>query len=350
MTSPPLVKVTRVTSTAHERTLRDRAAARLIQMPEDDDLEAIWKGRNGPQKKFAVLATSVQLDAFTKVKAAMGEMIATLKTQQEEEVTFKANCVENFKQDGKETFEKQKKHKDLVHSIEDLTATIERLTDEIAEAKDTIANMEIEIKKAGENRAAENAQYQTTVAEQRATQEIVKKALARMQAFYKKKALLQDGQDPMPPVEFKKQKENAGGSPVISMLKMIIEGSKAVEVDAIKEEQTAQKDYETCVNDSNDTIKQLGEQIVAKTEEKGAAEVDKENDLVSKKNAEDGATESMPSISISFGTAHPMFVRKLLDGLPLHKHRAHGYLSDLWRAGANGGVRGWTSTACTSPA
>ena len=60
----------------------------------------------------------------------------------------------------------------------------------------------------------------------------MKKALARMQAFYKKKALLQDGQDPMPPVEFKKQKENAGGSPVISMLKMIIEGSKAVEVDA----------------------------------------------------------------------------------------------------------------------
>ena len=150
MTSPPLVKVTRVTSTAHER------------MPEDDDLEAIWKGRNGPQKKFAVLATSVQLDAFTKVNCSR-------RTQQEEEVTFKANCVESFKQDGKETFEKQKKHKDLVHSIEDLTATIERLTDEIAEAKDTIANMEIEIKKAGENRAAENAQYQTTVAEQRAT-------------------------------------------------------------------------------------------------------------------------------------------------------------------------------------
>ena len=250
-------------------------------------------------------------------------------------MTFKANCVENFKQDGKETFEKQKKHKDLVHSIEDLTATIERLTDEIAEAKDTIANMEIEIKKAGENRAAENAQYQTTVAEQRATQEIVKKALAWMQAFYKKKALLQDGQDSMPPVEFKKQKKNAGGSPVISMLKMIIEGSKAVEVDAIKEEQTAQKDYETCVNDSNDTIKQLGEQIVAKTEEKGAAEVDKENDLVSKKNAEDGATESMPSISISFGTGRPIFVRKMLEELPLHKHRAYGCLSELWRAGAN---------------
>ncbi len=67
-----------------------------------------------------------------------------------------------------------------MHSVEDLTATIERPTDEIAEVKDTIANMEIEIKKAGENRAAENAQYQTTVAEQRATQEIVKKALARM--------------------------------------------------------------------------------------------------------------------------------------------------------------------------
>merc|ERR1719390_144862 len=215
-------------------------------------------------------------------------MIATLKQQQTEEVAFKANCVDSFNQNEKETFEKTKEHEDLVHKIEELTATIEQLTDEIAEAKDTIANMEIEIKKAGENREAENAEYQTTIAEQRATQEIVKKALARMKAFYKKKgALLQDGQDPMPPVAFKKQKKNAGGSPVISMLEMIIEDSKAVEADAIKEEQTAQKDYETFVNDSNDTIKNLEEQIVAKTEEKGAAEVDKENSLVSKKNAED---------------------------------------------------------------
>jgi len=284
-----------VTTTAKERALRNRATAvlqRAMQEPLNDenvdDLEDLWKGRNShSHKQLATLTVSVQLDAFTKVKAAMDEMIATLKKEQEEEVTFKANCVDDFNQNEKETFEKNKEHKDLVHKIEDLTATIERLTEEIATAKETIANMQIEIKKAGENREKENADYQVTVAEQRATQEIVKKALARMQAFYKKKALLQDGQDPMPPVAFKKQKKNAGGSPVISMLEMIIEDSKAVEDDAIKEEQTAQKDYETFVNDSNDTIKNLEEQIVAKTEEKGAAEVDKENSLVSKKNAED---------------------------------------------------------------
>jgi len=248
----------------------------------------MWKGRNAPKKQLATLAVSVQLDAFTKVKAAMDEMIATLKKEQEEEVAFKAKCTADFNQNEKETFEKQTEHKNLVHKIADLTATIERLTEEIATAKETIATMEVEIKKAGENREKENADYQVTVAEQRATQAIVKKALARMQAFYKKKkALLQDGQDPMPPVAFKKQKKNAGGSPVISMLEMIIEDSKAVESDAIQEEQTAQKDYETFVNDSNDTIKQLSEQIVAKTEEKGAAEVDKENSIVSKQNAED---------------------------------------------------------------
>ena len=54
----------------------------------------------------------------------------------------------------------------------------------------------------------------------------------------------------------------------------------------------------------------------------------------------DGATESMPSISISFGTGRPIFVRKILDELPLHKHRAYGCLSELWREGANGGGRG----------
>ena len=43
----------------------------------------------------------------------------------------------------------------------------------------------------------------------------------------------------------------------------------------------------------------------------------------------------MPSISITFGTGRPMFVRKLPGELQLQQHRAYGCLSELWREGAN---------------
>ena len=42
--------------------------------------------------KLALLAQTAQLDAFTKVKAAIDEMIAELNTQQKDEVTHRDWC------------------------------------------------------------------------------------------------------------------------------------------------------------------------------------------------------------------------------------------------------------------
>merc|ERR1740117_1275765 len=115
--------------------------------------------------------------------------------------------------------------------MEQLTTLMERLTKEIEEAKATIANTETEIKKASEAREKENAEYQTVIAEQRATQTILKKALAKLEGFYKKKALLQQAQTP--PVHFQPMKKNAGASPVMGMIEQIIEESVAVEHEAV---------------------------------------------------------------------------------------------------------------------
>merc|ERR1740117_16250 len=139
--------------------------------------------------------------------------------------------------------------------MEQLTTLMERLTKEIEEAKATIANTETEIKKASEAREKENAEYQTVIAEQRATQTILKKALAKLEGFYKKKALLQQAQTP--PVHFQPMKKNAGGSPVIGMIQQIIEESVVVESDAVAAEKEAQAGYETFVKDSNDLINEL---------------------------------------------------------------------------------------------
>ena len=54
-------------------------------------------------------------------------------------------CEENFTPTETETFEKQKVHRDMLHTMEDLIAKIELLTDEIATAQETDANMELKV-------------------------------------------------------------------------------------------------------------------------------------------------------------------------------------------------------------
>merc|ERR1719181_792879 len=123
--------------------------------------------------------------------------------------------------------------------MDSLAATISTLEGEIASAKDEIARTQAEVKKASEARENENAEFQTTVADQRATQTILKKALARLGSFYKKESLIarpagalllqhaaankRDKQTP--PAQFNKYKNNAGASSVMGLLEQIVEDS-----------------------------------------------------------------------------------------------------------------------------
>merc|ERR1719261_1218023 len=233
-----------------------------MMQPAFDDLLDAWHGRSedftdSPKTQLAQLTVSVQLDAFTKVKEAMDQMVAELKQQQKEEVEEKEFCTAKFDENEKQTYTKTEEKKDAEVKLDSLAATIKKLTKGIEDAKTQIADTKIEVKKASQQREEENAEYQTTVSDQRATQVILKKALARLNKFYKKKSFLQEAQDPMPPVQFKPMKKSAGGSPVISMIEQIIEESIAVEAEAVKAEAEAQRDYEQMVKDANKMIKEL---------------------------------------------------------------------------------------------
>merc|ERR1719443_2721463 len=217
---------------------------RLARQPDFDDLLTAWRGRKvdmpglsmeSPRAKLSTLAMSVQLDAFTKVKEAMDQMVKELKAEQAEEVKLKEYCTTEFNENEQQTFKKTDEKEDLERKMDQLTTLKERLTKEIEEAKTTIANTEIEIKKASEAREKENAEFQTTIADQRATQTILKKALAKLEGFYKKKALLQEAQTP-PGGGFKPMKKNAGSSPVMGMIEQIIEESVATESEAMSAE------------------------------------------------------------------------------------------------------------------
>jgi septal ring factor EnvC (AmiA/AmiB activator) len=222
---------------------------------------------------------AVQLDSFTKVKEMMDKMLAELKEEQAEEVKFKAYCETELNQNEKTVFDKNEHRKDLETSIQQLTNLIKKLGDEIAEAKAQIANAELEIKKASQDREAENSEFQTVVADQRATQAILSKALQKLNDFYEKgignKVALAQRSAQEPPVKFNSYKTNSGSSPAIGLIKQILEDSKALEAETTSGEFKAQADYEMFVRDSNDLIKSLQEAIAAKSKAIATAESDK---------------------------------------------------------------------------
>eukprot|EP00746_Dinoflagellata_sp_MGD_P155803 gnl/MRDRNA2_/MRDRNA2_85554_c1_seq2.p1 gnl/MRDRNA2_/MRDRNA2_85554_c1~~gnl/MRDRNA2_/MRDRNA2_85554_c1_seq2.p1 ORF type:complete len:687 (-),score=269.87 gnl/MRDRNA2_/MRDRNA2_85554_c1_seq2:39-2099(-) len=223
------------------------------------------------------LAMKVRLDAFEKVKQAIDDMIAELLKQKEDEIKQKDFCVDGFNENERQTTEKTREKTDLETLIEDLTMKIDELHKAIETLKAEIKELQIQMKRAGENRDKENKEFQQTVAEQRATQALLTKALDVLKGFYAPK-LLQEKQEPAgppPPPGFKEYKKSAASGGVMKMIQQIIDDAAAMEAEAIKGEEDALKAYEVFVTDTKASIDAKAKDIINKSEEKAKLEAER---------------------------------------------------------------------------
>merc|ERR1719329_1484096 len=184
-------------------------------------LTAVSKKLQNP--RLATLAVRVRLDAFTRVKKAIDDMVVQLLKEKEDEIKHKDFCVEEFNTNELQTEKKERSKADLTAKIEDLELTIKQLTEAIDQLKAEIAEMQVQLKRAGEDREKENKEFQMTVADQRATQKLLTAALNILKGFYAKKAkaaLLQTTQPagPPPPAGSEAYKKNAAAPGVMGMI------------------------------------------------------------------------------------------------------------------------------------
>merc|ERR1719398_131352 len=240
-------------------------------------LSAVAKKFRNP--RLATLAVRVRLDAFTRVKKAIDDMVAQLLKEKEDEIKHKDFCVEEFNTNELQTEKKEREKQDLTAKIEDLELTIKQLTEAIDQLKAEVAEMQVQLKRAGEDREKENKEFQMTAADQRATQKLLTAALNILKGFYEKKAkaaLLQTEQPagPPPPPGFEAYKKNAAAPGVMGMIQQIINDAKAMEAETIRSEEDAQKAYEDFVKDTNASIEAKSKDIVNKSESKAKAEAD----------------------------------------------------------------------------
>merc|ERR1719387_310902 len=105
--------------------------------------------------------------------------------------------------------------------------------------------------------------FQKTIAEQRATQDVLKQALERLAKFYdteftqtKSKSFKgQQAQKQTPPVAQMKYEKNAGANGVMSMIEKLIYEAQDLEKEAQKGEREEQAQYEALVEDTNASVK-----------------------------------------------------------------------------------------------
>jgi len=240
----------------------------------------------------------VRLDAFTRVKKAIDDMIAQLLQEKADEIKHKDFCVEEFNTNQLQTEKKEREKADLIAKIEELEMTIKTLTEAIETLKAEIAEMQVQLKRAGEDREKENKEFQATVADQRETQKLLQAALNILKGFYDKKAksaLIQKQEPvgPPPPPGFEEYKKNEAAGGVMGMIQQIINDAKAMEDETIRDEEDAQKAYEDFVKETNASIEAKSKEIVNKSEEKAKAE----SDLVQAKEEKESVMLELEQLS-----------------------------------------------------
>merc|ERR1719163_1278390 len=267
--------------------------------------------------RLATLAVRVRLDAFTRVKKAIDDMIAQLLKEKEDEIKHKDFCVDEFNKNQLETEKKEREKQDQIAKIEDLTMTIDKLTKAIDTLKAEIAEMQVQLKRAGEDREKQNKEFQATVADQPETQKLLKQALTVLQNFYNKEkaaAMLQGGQEPAgppPPAGFEAYKKNAASGGVMKMIEQIISDAKAMEAETIRAEEDAQKAYEDFVKETNNSIEAKTKDITNKSENKAQAE----SELVETKEAKEATVLELEQLSNYNAQLHQScdFIQKNFD-------------------------------------
>ena len=235
-------------------------------------------GAKAKNTDLIALSTTVALDGFVKVKKAINEMIDDLKTQQADEVKHKDFCTAELQKNDMDTIAKTDEKKDLDSKIDLLTENLASIVDEIAKTKAALEQTKVELMSASMDRVADNKAFQDVIADQRATQAILTKALDRLKEVYgfvqtKAKAKQEPGADAAPPPPgFSTYKKNEGAGGVLSMMEGIITDAKIMETEAIKAEQDSQSAYESFVKNTNDSIASAQKAIINMSEDKAKAE------------------------------------------------------------------------------
>jgi hypothetical protein len=264
-------------ATAHKRA----QAARVLR--------AAARKSTSHAQALVEVAEAAKLDAFKEVIGMVDEMVVALKKEQEDEYKHQEFCAKELQENAISQKATEDTISDLTATIATLEADIDTLAKEIEELEAQVVEMKVQVKKASEDRAAENKVYQQTVADQRLTQALLKKALAKLEEVYASPdknetapaTFVQLGQ----PATATYERSSSGGG-VLDLLQGIITEAAMLETEATASEQDAQSAYVSFVTDTGKALEAAERSIAKKGEEKAEKESARLSAISSKKGSE----------------------------------------------------------------
>jgi len=229
--------------------------------------------------RVSALVSALQLDDFKEIKEFIDKLVADMKKEQAEEVKQRDVCIDNIAQNERDTDKKQWEMKNLQAKIEQLTQDSEELGEQLKVLKAEIADLQVELQRASDNRKLENAEFQKTAADQHLVQEVLNKAMGTLKKFYEKKhsvSLTQQkkapGEAPDPMPKQKAYKKNSKSTGIIGLMHELIGEARVLEAQSIADEQNAQEAYQKLVASTNDSTREKSRSVTDLTEQKAVVD------------------------------------------------------------------------------
>ncbi|KAL9139266.1 putative conserved tandem protein 10 [Amphidinium carterae] len=214
-------------------------------------LEAVAAKVQNP--RLATLATKVKLNAFTRVKKAIDDMVAQLTKEKGDEIKHKDFCVGEFNENQLQTERKERTKEEIAARMADLEMTTKELGEAIVRLNGEIQEMQVQLKRAGEDRNKQNQDRSSKLSLQTS---------GRRRNFSGR--LLQCSSSSMPlstprvscsresrhqqvhhlQQALRTYEKHRASSGVIALIQQIMSDAKAMETDTIRDENDAQKAYE----------------------------------------------------------------------------------------------------------
>merc|ERR1719171_1679388 len=164
-----------------KRDSRRQRALSIVRRTMELQLDPRIKAKLGP------LLSTLQIDAFTKVKEFIDKLVEDLKKEQADEVKQRDFCIGSLNDNVRAQDKTRWDHDQADALVTKLDEQSKALAEELKVLTAEIADIRVEMQRAGDDRTLENQEFQKTVSDQHLVQEVLKKAMAKLKGFYQKK-------------------------------------------------------------------------------------------------------------------------------------------------------------------
>jgi len=195
------------------------------------------KSKEIGSRVLAVLAVRMANDPFVKVRKMIKDLITKLQEEAAEEADHKGWCDTELSTNEQTRKEKTEQVEMLYAEIDDLQATIAKITIEITDLTHAIQDLDKAVKEATAMRESEKAKNTETIADAKDAQDAVAKAMSVLKEFYAKAGTSTATQ-------------NTEGGGVLAMLEVIESDFARLEAETTAAEDTAAKEYDAFMADS----------------------------------------------------------------------------------------------------